>query len=57
MELKNNLLNRKYPTTIVDSAIDRARKVPRAAALKKVVKKIKMKGLSLLSLITQDSLP
>ena len=44
MELKNNLLDRKYPTTIIDSAIDRARKVPRAAALRKVVKKDIYKG-------------
>ena len=52
IELKNNLLARKYPTTIIDSAIDRARKVARAAALRKVLKKDKDEGP--ISVVTYD---
>ena len=39
MELKSMLLARSYPERLVDSAIDRARKIPRHIALKKSKKK------------------
>ena len=39
MELKELLLKRNYSEIMVDSAIERAKKVPRKAALKKVVRK------------------
>ena len=38
-ELKDMLLARNYKSKIIDSAIERARNIPRAEALKKVVKK------------------
>ena len=38
-ELKDMLLARNYRTKIIDSAIERARNIPRSKALKKVVKK------------------
>ena len=38
-ELKQLLLDRDYPERLVDSALDKARKVPRDAALKRVIKK------------------
>ena len=37
-ELKELLLDRDYPETMVDSALEKAKKVPRKAALKKVIK-------------------
>ena len=43
MELKELLLERNYSERMVDSAIERAKKVPRKAALKKVLKKSKTK--------------
>ena len=42
IELKNQLLERHYPKNIIDSAIDRARSIPRAKALRKV-KRLKKK--------------
>ena len=39
-ELKNLLLSRNYPERLVDSALDKARKVPRHIALKTVIRKI-----------------
>ena len=42
-ELKELLLERDYPENMVDSALQRAKKVPRKAALKKVVKKVQTK--------------
>ena len=37
-ELKNMLLERSYPERLINSAIDRARKIPRKKALKRTVK-------------------
>ena len=42
-ELKQSLLERGYSESMVDSALARAKKVPRMAALKKVVKKSQTK--------------
>ena len=36
-ELKQMLLEREYPTEIIDKAIQRAQQIPRAQALRKVV--------------------
>ena len=38
-ELKQLLLDRNYPERLVDSAIDKARAVPRRIALRKVIRK------------------
>ena len=38
-ELKDMLLHRSYPERLIDSAIERARKIPRKIALKKPVPK------------------
>ena len=40
-ELKQRLLERDYSEKVIDSAIDKARKVPRKIALRKVLKPIK----------------
>ena len=48
MELKELFLKRNYSEIMVDSSIERAKKVPRKAALKKVVKNLKQRGLYLL---------
>jgi hypothetical protein len=39
MELKNMLLSRSYPERLIQSAIDRAKNIPRKMALKKAYKK------------------
>ena len=38
-ELKKLLLSRNYPKRLVDSALDKARNVPRYTALKRVIRK------------------
>ena len=38
-DLKQMLLDRDYPEGLIDSDLDKARKVPRDAALKRVIKK------------------
>ena len=42
-ELKELLLERNYPENMIDWALERAKKVPRKAALKKVTKKAQTK--------------
>ena len=44
MELKSRLLERGYPVNSVDSAIERARQIPREKALKKVNTSRQSKG-------------
>ena len=47
MELKNMLLSRSYPERLIQSAIDRAKNIPRKMALKKAYKKMLSRGQSL----------
>ena len=46
-ELKQLLLERGYAENMIESALQKVKKVPRKAALKKVVKKCKQKDLCL----------
>ena len=43
-DLKSQLLERNYPEKVIDSAISKARKVPRKVALQKVVKQKQREG-------------
>ena len=53
LNLKTLLLKRRYPEKKINSAIDIARKVPRAAALQNVIKTVK-KNYSPIFTVTYD---
>ena len=55
-EWKNRLLERGYSAIIVDSAIEKARQIPRKKALKKVTKSRQSKG-PVLALLYDPRLP
>ena len=56
-DLKNLLLSRNYPERLVDSALDKARQVPRHASLKRVIRKKRKKIRPIFALKFDPRLP
>ena len=57
IQLKNNLLDRGYSRALVESAIEKAKKVPREIALKKVYRKKKQKKGPIFAVTYDPRLP